>query len=294
MTNLEENAMLIHLTIKMWEGIKTDKQISEETCIRYEADKDAARVMKKLLDRTGAYQQLFKIKNEARTYHYDHTLAWEHKGSCLLPVKLHDEYCREMNNFKNDFDANILKFKDEYIEAVKDVKERMGGMFKETDYPPSDLICSKFEFSIKMLPLPTNDIRLNLSQDQIDEIKSDLEQKYKDAMVNATNDIKDRLTEVLSKFKNKILEKDSDGKYKTFRDSLMGNVAELIDIVPLLNLSDDKKLNDLATSIKNSLCEKFELKKIRGDKKEPKTDEEREKAAKTVDDLLKKVSNYKI
>ncbi len=134
-------------------------------------------------------------------------------------------------------------------------------MFNPADYPAANCLREKFHFATEVTPVPdAADFRVDMAQDEVENIRSQIEQQIRKGQAEAMNDLWQRLYDVVQKMADKLAEKDS-----VFRNSLVGNIQELTSLLPKLNVADDKDLSRLYKDVEQKLCQ-YEANDLRKDK----------------------------
>ena len=244
---LNEKAMLVYLKISFWTARKYDKRISQEIEDQYKAD-NAGRFNKILIAKEHL-ANIQKIISTARAFHYENTLPWNDNGGRLLPSANYFNYIRSISSFKDRYEAEVDNFLRVYPDLKEEAKNRLNGMFAAEDYPEVQLLEEKFAFRTNILPLPAaNDFRVNMSDSEVESIRSSIQQRVKEAAESAMQDLWQRLFKVVSHMVERLIEPDNK-----FRNSLVTNIADLCELLPKLNITDDPKLNEAVEEIKAKL-----------------------------------------
>jgi hypothetical protein len=247
--NITEKAMLVRLSISQWTARRFDLKATNHVISDYGAKRDSGRFNKLLVD-LDAVKTYQKAANEARTFHYSNTLPWGDDGSRILPSKNYLPYTKKMRKLKESFEKSVNDFVDMYPGLIERAQNDLNGLFNKKDYPsPSDLP-GKFNFSIGVVPVPAaGDFRVSLSEDEVEQIRADIEARVQDSIAAAMRDAWDRLFQVVKHMAEKLRDRKA-----IFRDSLIGNIEELCDILPRLNLTDDPNLKKIVRETKQALA----------------------------------------
>lgn len=245
--SINEKAMLVYLNISFWTARKYDKKISQEIESQYNAD-EAGRYNKILIAKEHL-ANIQKIISGARTFHYDNTLPWTDNGGRLLPSANYFNYVKSIQGFKDDFEREVNNFLRIYPDLKDEAKGRLNGMFDEEDYPEENLLEEKFAFKTSVLPMPAaDDFRVNLMENEVESIRSSIQEQVEASTESAMNDLWHRLFKVVSHMVERLI--DPDNKFK---NTLVTNIEELCDLLPKLNITDDPKLNKAVKEIKAKL-----------------------------------------
>lgn len=247
MNTLHNSAMLASLNISQWTARKYDKKVSTQVEQQHGA-KDAGRFNKILVGKE-ALEAIQKIGTAARSYHYKMTLPWGDNGERLLPAILFEDYGREINIYREQFDARVREFVRDYPQLKVDAIKRLGSMYNPQDYPATDEIASRFSIQVEFTPVPTaHDFRVNLNEEYVDSIRRDLTRRMEARQNDAVKHCWERVREVVAHIHERLADKD-----KTFRDTLISNAEELLTILPALNITGDPELASVAEDVRSLL-----------------------------------------
>lgn len=284
-SGLETKAMLVRFSRHRWGAKKNSSEAEHEIAERKKADPDQIKVTKKLL-KSVALNEIKKIQSQAKKKHRLLTLPW-HDGVGMLPSELYFKYTEAMSAARIELDPFISKFMEEYTKTwnngMTSFREGLGDMFDQNDYPEPAKVRVKFGITINFHAIqnPETDFRCNLSKSDTKVIQSQMNQDNSENIKRALKEPVERLHKVISKVEEKL--KDSDAKFK---DSLIGNVQELMEILPALNVMDDPKLNKFIAKTEKDICSVSDVKALRTD------NVYRASVAKSATDILKSMKSY--
>jgi hypothetical protein len=247
-TILSEKAMLAKLSISKWSARKHDKSVSQEVARNHGTDQDRGRFNKVLVAQE-ALKAIQKADGAARTYHYTNTLPWKDDGARILPASNYMEYTAEMRRLKSEFEAAVNDFFYAYPALIEQARYDLNGLFNSEDYPSADRIGRKFGFEVEVDPLPTAlDFRVELQREEVARIRERIEERLQAAQTLAMGDLFTRLYDVVKHAAEKLNDKTA-----IFRDSLITNIQDLVDLLPRLNLTDDPRLETLRQEVSAKL-----------------------------------------
>ena len=277
---LREDAMIVRLSIGQWTARKFDKSVTRRVASDYAVDDTVGRYNKTLIARS-AIEGITKAVSAARTFHYENTLPWDDGGGRILPSQNFLNYSKKMREYRESFEGAVREFISNYDSYRDDAQAKLGSMFNPTDYPGVREIEHKFKFSTDIEPVPSaEDFRVSIQNADANRIKKELEDRVNARVVEATRDLYVRLNTAVGKVAEKLAVKDA-----IFRDSLVENVVELVNLLPKLNVANDPKLTALTAETKKAICalEPESLRKDEG---------VRAKAAEDAKAILDKMSAY--
>lgn len=238
---ITEKVLIVKLSIGIWGARKVDKKVINDVSSQYHAKSDQLSFSKLLIDKK-RLQEVKDLANNARQYHYDNTLPWNTDGSNILSIDKYEKYDSEMTFLKNKFWDHVNTFLGSYDDIIQEDQKGLGDLSNTNDYPSIDQIRKKFKFDIEYCPIPSgNDFRLTLSDNQLNNIKTNFDAN----MELKLNNVKSYLYSKLYALINKAIERLEDPQ-KFFKDSTITNITSFIDELPTVNIIEDITLNDFA------------------------------------------------
>jgi hypothetical protein len=286
---LSHKAVLAALHISRWNERRVDRKVTDEVHQRHSAERNTGKYIKRLVSEE-ATETISSLTADARHYHLRHTLPWLDGGTRILPSTLYMDYAKEMQERRQKFDEAVRTFIKGYPDFVADAKKRMNGMFDEADYPRAEQLDAYFSFIVKVLPCPdAGDFRCELDKDTLAGLKSEAKNNIQDLYEGAVRSVAERVLEVVGHMAGRLKDyKPASGKKKAenfFRDSLVGNVRELVTLLPAFNMGDDAKFGAIIKAVEKDLC-KVEAEDLRND------DQIRERTRIAAEKVLKSVNAF--
>jgi hypothetical protein len=281
---LAEKAMLVKLSIHQWYSQVTDKGATQ-LVHRTNNAVNAGEFRKWLLPKHIAKKQR-ALENKLRKIHNTFTLPWSDDGYRVLSGAGYQRYMDEIRKVKVEY----LAFADEILvdyESLKaHAKAQLGQLWIPSEFPSVEVLRAKYGVDTHVQPIPAgSDFRVDVGNEAAARIKGEIEAMSKDKLDAAMKDIWARLIEVVSAMSTRLkVYTESDGE-NTFRDSLLGNITGLLDIVPMLNIYDDPDLAAMSARIRAELT-KHTATVLRDDAKI------RKQTAVAADAILKQIGDF--
>jgi len=278
--------MLSSLHLSAWSGQAVDRQVTEETAESHNADlKDSGRYSKQLVSKKALRKVLGKIAVTRQT-HKLLTLPWDDSAR-ILSAQGYMHYTQQMRLHRLAVEAAAKEFAASFDKHIKEAKTRLGTMFNKADYPDAGEVAKRYVVDVEIKPIPdAGDFRTKLADNTLKAITKDIERRTQERIENAVKDVFERVVAVTGKMAERLnAYEDAEGQEGTFRDSLVYNVAQLADLLPSLNIADDKRLDDLAKQLKADLVQ-HSPEVLRSDAKV------RKQTALKAEKLAKKVGQY--
>ena len=251
--SISSSAMLVELSIRTWTGRKLDKRASEEVTTTHNANRGVANVNKKILGDCAELDAVQKFAANARNAHYFSTLPWSDTGIRLLTTAKYFEYNKVMGDLQQEFERLVEKFIQAYSWQVSQAQLRLGDLFNPSDYPTTDSLRSKFSFALNYMPVPeAGDFRLDISNEAQQQITAHYNNYYQNQLGNAMREIWERAKDALTKMSERLDYADDQTK-KIFRDSLVDNVMDVVDLMGSCNITGDTHMSAVQARLKSAL-----------------------------------------
>jgi hypothetical protein len=154
------------------------------------------------------------------------------------------DYMKTMTDLQNEFYKLRDKFLGRYEWLINETQLKLGDMYNPNEYPSNDTVQAKFGFRLNHLPLPepgefgSNDFRLAIGAQQAAELQQQYASFYETQLTRAMGDLWSRAYDVLTRMSERLDYADHEQK-KVFRNSLVSNVIDIIDMMETMNITDD-------------------------------------------------------
>ena len=251
--DLNRDAMLVGLRITAWSGRLYDREASDHVAAHHDASASAGRYNKRLLPKA-AFAALTATMSEARTKHYENSLPWDDKGARLLTVSNYEHYTELMNALRERVVRQRARFIEDYDDYVDQARLDLGKLFRIEDYPSKEALQGKFAIRYRITPVPDADHFIaKLATDDTDRVKRDIERHIEEQLHDAVGDLYRRLGEAVGRVSDR-LQEDGNGKPLVFRNSMIENIRDLVDVVPRLNIFGDDALARLCEQVKDRIA----------------------------------------
>ena len=246
MSNIRNQAMLTSLSIGLFNPKKTDRTVTREVLINHNATHNAGAFVKNILPE----ESIKPIQAEAaalRTWFYQQTLPWGDDAVRLLPVAQWDKFTDEMRARVTALNSLFDGFCSSYEQHRDKALLQLGAMANPADYPPLSEIRGKFYVKVAYHPMPdSRDFRLDdMPEEAMAEIRATTDLRVAEATNEARNDLYHRLADRLQRIITRMTEVSKKPDGSRIHASLIGNLRELCELIPNLNVTKDEELEKL-------------------------------------------------
>jgi hypothetical protein len=240
--SISSSAVLVEFSVSCWTGRKLDKRASNEVTDSNGAARGVAKVSKKLLGDCAELDAVNKFAANARNIHYGMTMPWSDLGMRLCPTSVYmNKYNVTMGEVQDEFARLVIVFLDAYDWELQNAQlsANLGGLFIADEYPTRDSLESKFRMRYNAVPLPdSGDWRLDIGTQAATEMRTQYEKFYGEQLTNAMGEVWRRAHKALTAMSDRLDYADKDTK-KVFRDSLVENVTDIVEMMSSCNITND-------------------------------------------------------
>lgn len=240
----EIKAVLVNLKIRIFPNTRQDPAITEEVRLRKAIGVGAGKWVKHLFPQE-AFAEIRKIGSAARQRHYDMTMPWE-DGLRLLSASAQGSYDDQMEDYIKMFLSHVAEFGKKYDEWVAKSEIMHGKTFDADAYPDWHKMERHFTLSKEYFPVPkaAHFITEGLAKDAVQEMREELNTRNAARVQEAVNDTWNRVLTPVQALADKLV-----GEAPIFRNTLIENVNEIVNLVPVLNVTNDAALERVVNEI---------------------------------------------
>jgi hypothetical protein len=246
---LTDRAMVMNLSIGLWQGYRLDREASTRVTTEAGAASDAARVNKHLIPKP-SLAPIVTAQNAVRSHFYAVTLPWRDNGDRLMTRKMYLDFIPKHEALVAAFRDEVEKFlTDGYPSAIEQAEFRMGSMFKRDDYPAVSELRRKFYVELDIDAITTaDDFRVQIDAEHVEKVKATMTANAEARMQTAMADVWKRMSDTVGYFQARMADPKA-----VFRDSTVTNIAEMLDLIPGLNVLDDPQIEQVRKAIAGAL-----------------------------------------
>ena len=172
-----------------------------------------------------ALEEAGRIITAARADHYRLTVPAADRGMRLLAGARQLEHSSILQGHAAAFQRAVATFVAEYETVRASAPARLNGLFVASHWPDVDVVRNAFSLSCRYLPVPA---------------RGRWDEWLRESADTATTELRERIGEALRSYAEKLADPD-----KIFRDSLVSNLADIVNLAADLNLGNDKSIADL-------------------------------------------------
>ena len=198
--------------------------------------------------------QALALSLPSPTRHYANSLPWDDKGARLLTVANYEHYTELMDALRERVVRQRARFIEDYDDYIDQARLDLGKLFRIEDYPSKEDLQGKFAIRYCITPVPDADHFIaQLASDDTERVKRDIERHVEEQLHGAVGDLYRRIGEAVERVSERLRE-DDDGKPLVFRDTMISNIRDLVDVVPRLNIFGDETLARLCEQVKEKIA----------------------------------------
>lgn len=246
---LNERAVRVTLSLSRWEGVVKNRKVSASVEVEHGAARDSTKLLQKLLPGCESHENLLSMFGALRNWHYERTLPWEDRGPRLLGAAGVVGYMAEFRRMRTEIEEALDKFCADYPTEQIKAQVRLGDLYNPTHYPDVKTVRGLFGVRLSVSPLPDGeDLRnfVGFTPGELQAAIAEHETATRDRLYGAMKDAVTRLHEPLKAMAERLSDPEA-----VFRDTLVGNLATVVSLMPSLNIMGDPRVDALCASAKD-------------------------------------------
>ncbi|MBT7307104.1 MAG: hypothetical protein HN842_02750 [Gammaproteobacteria bacterium] len=254
---IQDKSMLISMKFTMIGQTKKDTEVTDLANNTAHAQKEAGRYVKNLYAKN-ALKEVNSAKNAIRELWVQNSSPWGEDGQRIMPSALYASFSADYRRMRADWEIEVTRFIQLREELIEEAKIRLGDMFDNSLYPTQEEMEERFDIEVSVNPVPDgDDFRIEAADIDSEEIKTQINSQVKERTSEITTDLFKRLHGVVNNMHERltiIMEDDGEGsRKKSFKDSLVGNIQDLVSVLPELNLNKDPNIARLTEEVRKKL-----------------------------------------
>lgn len=247
-THLSDRALLVQLNVSQWTARKQDKKATKEVQLRNGAADGTGNFHKSLLPMSDSLANIHTMTGDIRREFYANTLPWGLENTHMLPTANYLNFMTTFRKRKSEWQAVVNKFLADYPYLQTNAQRFLGKLYDPADYPDVHDLRHKFNMDLVVMPVPTNDFRVQLADDELSTIHADIQRRVEQSSGLAMKEAWQRLYDHV-----KLMSERLGNMEGRLYDSLFDNAIELCRILPRLNFTDDPHLEAMRTEVETKL-----------------------------------------
>lgn len=245
--SIQSRAMLVSFHASQWKAEIVDHQQTAEVAMRNGTPKEAQRVIKSLLA-APELTTISKLVGKARSEFYFRTLPWE-RGVFILKSTSYFPFMEAMTPLIDEVRRAHINFINVYPQRVEDAKQLHKGRWRAEDYPPVDVVRSRFSIDINFAPIPDRgDWRVDIPEEE----KERTERAILAVAAEATKAAWQRVYDLVKASHTSLANTAPGSRFHA--DALVENAKALVSVLPTLNINDDPEMDRMGKEIEAALC----------------------------------------
>lgn len=290
--DFSRDTTLVKVEGSLYPWSKRDNAAAHNAATADHADADRFTAYVKLIPKE-AYLKPQQILAEARRFiDFPKGIKWDKDGNSAIKNV-------ELDGVRQDLETLRQKFHDAVDELCAQLpaleakaRHDLNGAFARLGWPSEQDVRDRYSFNIKLGVAPSaSDIRCQgVSAKAKAEIEEAVRREQSDKLNDLHKQVVGALEAALSRVVNNLTD-FSEGKIARFEDTLVTNLAELVEALPRLNIANDRAVDQTITrsrSLLTGLHAALQSQTLR-DKKTEAGPKVRKEIAKEAGDILAKL-----
>ena len=227
--------------VKVHLGLLGNTRKVSNSQVEVDADKQLIRVSKTLLD-SEELKAVRSVDGDIRQYLYATCLPFE-AGVHLLPLPLIESVDGKLREFEAQRSALVELFLDAYPTLCEAAAGRLRTLHNPGDYPPIDIVRSKFTFSWQYVSFGVPGQLRELSAKIFDTEREKAARLMSEASAEIQQVLRASLAEMVAHLRDRLTE-EPDGKAKRLRESTVQKLRDFLSTFDFRNVTNDRELKE--------------------------------------------------
>ena len=246
---LSDKALLVQLNVSQWTARKLDKKATDLVAQASNTGNHAGRYNKSLLPMNEYLDNVHKKTTLIRKEYYHNTLPWGIDGTMILPTDNYLDFMAKFRQYKSEWETLVDSFLVAYPQLQLNAQRYLGDLYNPNDYPSADVLRRKFTMDMTVLPVPSNDFRVGIDEQELADIQQQVEARVQQSTKVAMQEAWQRLYDKVKSMAERL----SDTK-AVFRDTLVTNIQDVCDVLKRLNVTGDEDLENMRLMVEDTLA----------------------------------------
>lgn len=246
---LSDKALLVQLNVSQWTARKLDKKATDLVAQASNTGNHAGRYNKSLLPMNEYLDNVHKKTTLIRKEYYHNTLPWGIDGTMILPTDNYLDFMAKFRQYKSEWEMLVDNFLVAYPQLQLNAQRYLGDLYNPNDYPSVDVLRRKFSMDMTVLPVPSNDFRVGIDEQELADIQQQVEARVQQSTKVAMQEAWQRLYDKVKSMAERL----SDTK-AVFRDTLITNIQDVCDVLKRLNVTGDEDLENMRLMVEDTLA----------------------------------------
>lgn len=246
---LSDKALLVQLNVSQWTARKLDKKATDLVAQASNTGNHAGRYNKSLLPMNEYLDNVHKKTTLIRKEYYHNTLPWGIDGTMILPTDNYLDFMAKFRQYKSEWEMLVDNFLVAYPQLQLNAQRYLGDLYNPNDYPSADVLRHKFSMDMTVLPVPSNDFRVGIDEQELADIQQQVEARVQQSTKVAMQEAWQRLYDKVKSMAERL----SDTK-AVFRDTLVTNIQDVCDVLKRLNVTGDEDLENMRLMVEDTLA----------------------------------------
>lgn len=248
------NDKAVFLSLKV-SVLGNTRKVSAQS-VEVDADKEMLRVSKQLID-SPELEAIKSLAGSVRKVVKQLSLPadWLRSGMHLVPLPLVEKLDDKLDEYRTQLAGLVAKFCEMYEFRKADAEQRLKELYNPDDYPEIGKVRESFRIDHQYLSMNV--------PESLKEVKAEIWKREKQAAAAQWDEALSEMRSLLRvQFKELVdhmvdrLTPSADGKKKIFKDSMIGNFKDFLEVFDMKNIGEDAELADLVSKARMALAGK--------------------------------------
>ena len=282
---------LVRVEGSLYPWSKQDKTASSNAATADNADEELFTTYVKLIPKEDRLKPQQILSDARALLNFPHHIKWDKNGNSAVRNVQLDGVLQDLQDLKVKFNDAVQELVAKLPELEARAKNKLNGAYTRLGFPTAAEVVARYSFDIHIGVAPSpDDLRCQgVSSKAKAQIEAAVRAEQQTKLTDLHRQVVSALDAALSRVVNNLTD-FSDGKIARFEDTLVTNLAELVEALPQLNINGDRAVDQTIQRSRTLLdgLQKAAAEKTLRDKNDA-GKEVRKQIAKEAGDILSKL-----
>jgi F0F1-type ATP synthase membrane subunit b/b' len=174
-------------------------------------------------------------------------------GNYLIPAKLVEAVDARINEFMDERKALVEEFLAKYDELKANARERLKTHYNEAEYPPAEEVRGAFFVEARFVAENVPEKLKEISRSMYEREREKAEVKWSVAADEIKDAMRQSFAELVARMADRLGTDPETGKPRVFRDTMVEQMSEFLNLFESRNLANDEELSALTKQARDLL-----------------------------------------
>lgn len=235
---------LVRVEGSLYPWSKQDRTASSNAASADQADEELFTTYVKLIPKEDRLKPQQILSDARALLNFPNHIKWDKNGNSAVRNVQLEGVLQDLQDLKVKFNDAVQELVAKLPELERRAKSKLNGAYTRLGFPTASEVVKRYSFDIHIGVAPSpDDLRCQgVSSKAKQQIEAAVRAEQQGKLTDLHRQVVSALDAALSRVVNNLTD-FSEGKIARFEDTLVTNLAELVEALPQLNISGDRAVD---------------------------------------------------